>query len=155
MNPMMNQKPQAQPQPPEDEYEEDMEAPEEGEDMEQPMPQQGMEQGVPTINGEDLQMLLLDRVRQLNPQEMQVLDSIITPESIMVLFKIFPELGVLFEKGTQVQGMAGGGGQGMNPQMPQQDPAAPQASPAQFQGQQEEEPNPLSNPNISRGLTGY
>lgn len=130
MNPMM-QKQQGQDQfsnPEEDMMEEDgMEM--EGEGSEMPM-----------IDGEQLQMLLFDRVRQLSPQEMQVLDSIITPQTVPVLFKLFPELGILFDMGSQLQGMNGGGGQ-------EQEQGQPQMGQAQ-------QPNPLSNPNVSRGLSG-
>ncbi len=133
MNPMMQQQ-QGQDQfsnPEEDMMEEDgMEMEGEGSDM-------------PMIDGEQLQMLLFDRVRQLSPQEMQVLDSIITPQTVPVLFKLFPELGILFDMGSQLQGMNGGSGQGQ-----EQEQGQPQMGQAQ-------QPNPLSNPNVSRGLSGF
>ncbi len=100
---------------------------------------------VPVIDGEQLQALLFDRVKQLTPEEMQILDSIVTPESVPVLFKLFPELGILFDMGSQLQGSPGqeqaGGGQ----------PAPPAPEPQR----QEESQNPLSNPDVSRGLRGY
>lgn len=94
-------------------------------------PQQGMQ--APQLRGEDVQALLFSRIETLSPQEMQVLDSIITPETVPVLFKIFPELGILFDKGSQLQ--QGAGRQQM--QRPQQQMSS----------------IPV-DPNLSRGLMG-
>lgn len=108
-------------------------------------------QPMPEINGEELQMLLFSRVQQLSPPEMQILDDIITPQTVPVLFKLFPELGVLFERGTHIQAFlaqqgAGGpeGAQGMPQQPMPQQPAPAQAANA----------NPLVDDRASAGLMG-
>lgn len=101
------------------------------------------------INGEDLQKLLLERVTQLSQPELQILDQMITPQTIPVLFKIIPELGVLFEMGSQIAGAQGGAAQQppTDGQPQPQAPAGPQQRP--------QEPNPLMDENVSRGLVGY
>lgn len=113
-------------------------------------PEEGMEGEVPEIDGEELQMLLFSRVKQLSQPEMQILDSIITPQTVPVLFKLFPELGILFDQGSQLRQQGGAqppaAGGGM-PQMPQQGQGG---QPQQYE---QEEENPLvSGGNVSRGL---
>lgn len=96
-----------------------------------------VEPETPMIDGEQLQMLLFSRFKELTPVEMQILDSIITPQTVPVLFKLFPELGVLFDMGSQLQGMA------------------PQGQPQPMMGQPQQTAAMPSNPNVSRGLMGY
>lgn len=86
--------------------------------MKQPIPQQQMSQGgampmqpppqqqqnIPQIRAEDLQKVLLQRVAQLSPEETDVLDAMITPETVMVLVKLFPELGVVFIEASALRG---------------------------------------------------
>jgi len=96
--------------------------------------------GGPEINGEELQMLLFSRVQELSQPEMMILDQMITPQTVPVLFKLFPELGILFEQGTQLQGMS------------PQGQANVQQMPA---GSAYESENPLVNDgNLSQGLMG-
>lgn len=130
MNPMMQQQGQQQPQM------------EQGQVESGYSPEEGTEGEMPEIDGEELQMLLFSRVKQLSQPEMQILDSIITPQTVPVLFKLFPELGVLFDQGSQLRQQGGG-----MPQVPQQGQGG---QPQQFE---QEEENPLvSGGNVSRGL---
>jgi hypothetical protein len=131
MNQMQPQAPVAQqPGPP---VEEEME----GEMYAEPgaTPGQGIDQ-------EELQGLLMSRVQQLSKEELQILDSIVTPETIMVLYKVFPELGVLFDHATAVYQGSEGGGEEQAAPMEQPDEAA--AADA----------HPLINQGVSRGLMG-
>ncbi len=111
----------------------------------QGQPQPGMEgQGAEfdpsVINGEELQMLLFTRLQELSPEEARAFADLITPETVIPLFKLLPELGILFDEilSQRAQGM-GQDGAGM-PQ-PQEQPM-------------DESENPLVNDNISRGLMG-
>lgn len=106
------------------------------------MPQQagGMAPQMPQLNGEDVQMLLFSRIAEMNQQELQTLDSVITPETLPVLFKLLPELGILFEQASAIQGR-GMAGEGMMEE--------------NGEGYEDEESdNPLINDNLSRGLMG-
>ncbi len=98
-----------------------------------PLPgDQGMP--MPEIDPEELQMTLFARIEQLTQPEAQAFASMITPGTAPILFKIFPELGPLFEQVLNARmGSAGGGPQA-------QAPAAPQ--------------NPLAQDGISKGLMG-
>ena len=110
--------------------------------------QQGPEgQPMPEIDGEELQMLMMERVGTLSPPEMQVLDSIITPQTVPVLFKLFPELGILFEQGSQIQAYM----QQQGGQQPQGQPQMQQQQ-MQQQGQPQQQANPLINDEVSAGL---
>lgn len=104
-----------------------------------PMPAQGMGAAMPQLDGEEVQMLLFSRIQELDPTEMQTLaDSFnINPETIAVLFKVLPELGILFDSIMQ-----GSGEGGMPDEQQEQYPA------------DEESQNPLVNDNLSRGLMG-
>lgn len=100
-------------------------------------------EGGPQIDGEELQMLMFERVQQLSPEEMQVFSSIITPQTVAVLLKMFPELGILFD-----EVLSGQMGQGQ-PQ-PQQGAQMMPGQPAPGAGEQ----HPFINPNVSKGLMG-
>ena len=119
-----------------------------GQEVEEPneMENEG-DPGVPTINGEELQMLLFSRLQQLSPDEGRTFANLVTPETVIPLFKMFPELGILFDQiltqRAQGVGQETGGG------MPQQG-----MPPMQQEEPMEEEQNPLVNDNISRGLMG-
>lgn len=107
------------------------------------MPQAGGAPPAPMIDGEDLQMLLFSRVAEMNPQEQQTLDALITPETLPVLFKLLPELGILFEQASAIKGMQG---EGMEPEEEYED--------EEGMDYEEESDNPLINENLSRGLMG-
>lgn len=103
------------------------------------MPQMQQQAGAmpqSTIDGEELQMLLISRFGQLEPSEQDQFADLVNPETIPVLFKMFPELGILFDKIMELQ----------NGGMPEQE--------MQDQPMEEEPENPLINDNLSRGLMG-
>lgn len=68
------------------------------------VPMQQPQQQPSPIRAEDLQKVLLQRVAQLSPEEEDILDSMITPETNIVLMKLFPELGIIFEVGSSLRG---------------------------------------------------
>lgn len=83
---------------------------------------------------QDVQNILWSRVQTLTPEEIKVMDTIVTPTTYPVLAKLFPELVPLLQKGTALQQAT--------------------ASTQQTQPEQQQQ-NPLVNPDVSRGLTGY
>lgn len=107
-----------------------------------PMPQQG---GAPQtqqvqLRGEDVQMLMFQRVKQLTREELILFDGLITIETLPLFLKILPELGVLYEQATAIRGMEAQG------EMPQE---------GMYEEEQgEEEENPFLGEGISRGLVG-
>lgn len=106
----------------------------------QGMPQQAMPQPQqqPMVNGEELQGLLFSRIGQMSDEELDVLQSIITPETASVLFKLLPELGILIEKALQ------GSEEGMG--------SMPEKEGGSDTSMEHESDNPLVNPKISSGL---
>lgn len=86
----------------------------------------------------DVQNILWSRVQSMSEQELDVLDAVITPQTFPILVKLFPEMQLLFEQGSQVSAsqpmMAQGTGM---PTQPQQ-----------------QQPNPLSNPQSKNRLMG-
>ncbi len=107
----------------------------------QPSPQAAQQPPMPELRGEDVQMLLFSRVQNLTEPEMVTLDQMITPETIVVLLKLFPELAILFERASAFQGEQY---QGQPQQQAQQE----------YEQDDEEGGNPLVNNNLSRGLMG-
>lgn len=98
-------------------------------------------EGMPEINGEELQMLMFNRVAELTPQEQQVFASVVTPQTVPVLFKMFPELGILFDQILSGQGGA------------QSQPGAGQMMPGQPAPGSGED-HPFLRDNVSKGLMG-
>lgn len=95
---------------------------------------------------QDVQNILWSRIQNLlTPEDMQILDQVITPQTYPVLVKLFPELQLLLAQASSAQGMQQGPIQGAP-----QPPAGPMQGPAQPQQR-----NPLSAGGASRGLTGY
>lgn len=101
-------------------------------------------EGAPEINGEELQMLMFNRIAELTPQEQQVFASIVTPQTAAVMLKMFPELGILFD-----QILSGQGGQAAT-QPPQATGQMMPGQPAPGAG----EDHPFLRENVSRGLMG-
>jgi hypothetical protein len=130
---------------------------------------------------QEIQNIVLTRIQQtLTPEEGQMLDAVITPQTVGVFLKILPELQPLFE----MMGSAGGGGgapqQNIRPPAAAPPPGGGAAPPGQFGGarppmqpqqaaaegedegyeegdeeEDEEEENPLLRNNVaSRGLVG-
>ena len=56
---------------------------------------------------EEIGAVLMARLSNMSPQELQMLDSAITPEVAQVLMKLLPELGALI---AEVEKMSAGGG---------------------------------------------
>lgn len=81
----------------------------------------------PMVSGEEVQGLLFSRINQMTPEEMQMLDSIITPKTLPMLFKLLPELAILFEQGSNLKGASSGPVPG-GAQVPQQQDVNQQAS---------------------------
>jgi hypothetical protein len=72
----------------------------------QPMPEMAMPpEAVQTLMqpSEEMQAVLLARISNMDPQELQMLDSAITPEVANVLMKLLPELGEII---NQIGGQA-------------------------------------------------
>lgn len=103
----------------------------------------------------NVQALLFTRIQALNPQEIQTLDQIMTPQTLPILGKIFPELIPLFNESTAGKptvrspvspGGAPAGAPGGQPPPQGASPAPPGSD------------NPLSNPppsgGPSKGLMG-
>lgn len=109
----------------------------------------------------NVQSLLFTRIQALNPQEMQALDQVITPQSLPVLGKIFPELIPLLNQSTAGKPtVRDGGPPGQPPLPPGGGGAAPGGPPGGMPpGQPSASGNPLTNPqsgnpDVSKGLTG-
>lgn len=112
---------------------------------------------------QDVQNILLSRIQTLTPQEEKVLDAVLTPQTIPVFVKIFPELKPLFDMLTSggQQGPIGQPGQQGQPAQggaPAQGapPDAEDAGPGGDNGSDEEEEsdNPLVKSPASAGLIG-
>lgn len=85
---------------------------------------------------QDVQNVLWSRVQAMSEQELDVIDAVITPQTLPVLVKLFPEMQLLFEQGSQVS-------------------SASQPMPSQGSGvQMQQQPNPLSNPQSKNRLMG-
>ena len=52
---------------------------------------------------EEIQIVLMSRLAEMNPEELQMLDKAITPEIMKVLVKLLPELAQLIQ---QIGGMS-------------------------------------------------
>ena len=85
----------------------------------QPQPQQ--ESGLRAVQNvgfnQDIQNVLLSRIQNLGEEEGRILDAFITPETVPVLVKIFPELEPLFN----MLGKNDGGAPIQQPQMAEQE----------------------------------
>lgn len=102
-------------------------------------PQEFQGGDAPAVDPEAMQVVLFERVDQLDPGEAQILASIVTPQTVQVLAKILPEMIPLFD-------LILSGGQQQGPQQPQGG-MPPQPAPQQAQAM------PV-NPGVSRGLMG-
>ena len=47
---------------------------------------------------EEIQIVLMTRLGNLQPQELRALDELITPETARIIMKILPELGMLMDQ---------------------------------------------------------
>ena len=47
---------------------------------------------------EEIQIVLMARLGNLQPEELRALDELITPETARIIMKILPELGMLMEQ---------------------------------------------------------
>ena len=121
MDPMMMQQQGGMPQAPQ--------APQQGGPMQSPQQALGFIQGV--------QDILYARVQALTEDEINTLDTIITPETYPILVKIFPELEQLFEQGSNYDA--------------ENSPADAYGS--DEQGEDSQGKHPLFN-NVSAGLMG-
>lgn len=151
-----------------------------GAEMQPQAPDAGMDEHVGPSQvadigfNQDVQNIVLSRIQTMTPQEEQILDAVINPQTAAVFIKILPELKPLFDM------MSAGGSQGGGPigqpgaAAPPQAPQAPQAAPAFAAADEEERPgvegagsddgtddeeeeeeNPLlRNGPVSRGLVG-
>ena len=113
-------------------------------------PQQGGQQKV--LNGEDVQILLLQRVAQLNEEEQQIFDILVTPETIPVWMKIAPELGIVYEKATAIMEYDKNNPQQPNAGNAQQPSPQQQGQPQAQQIPQQQSKNPLLDGGSSEGL---
>lgn len=102
--------------------------------------------------GKVMQILLLKRIGEMSQEELEALDSIITPESITVLAKLLPELIPVFENASAFRNDDGGiaeddgegdEGEGM---VGSQNPLT------QDDTEDKEEPMMRGNPAVSQGL---
>lgn len=87
----------------------------------QAAPQQNQMQGNPDPA---LQQLWLSRFSQLSDQEANLFGSMINAQTYPVLIKLFPEMGVIFDKAMSMQQQGAGAQQGVDqintqPAMPQ------------------------------------
>ncbi len=134
-----------------------------------PEPQQsGLRQVADIGFNQDVQNILFSRIQTLNPQEIKVLDAVLTPQTIPVLAKLFPELKPVFDSMGQPQG---GGPIGQQPPAQAAQGAPDQAGAQGPQGpadaeddpnqggdsgsdEEEETDNPLAKNQASSGLLG-
>lgn len=105
----------------------------------------GTPPGQPMVSGEEVQGLMFSRLGQMSDEELNMLGSIVTEETVSVLFKLLPELGIFFEEALKFNGSQQ---QGVTGQQGESEARIPK-------GDGEESDNPLVNPKISRGLMGY
>lgn len=114
---------------------------------------------------QDVQNILLSRIQTLNPQEEKILDSALTPQTIPIFLKLFPELKPLFDMMTSGNQSGPIGQQPGQPGAGAPSPAAPGGAPAPAgapgQGgapddsdDEDETDNPLVNNQASSGLVG-
>lgn len=149
-----NQQGQPQQNQPQPEQEDDqyVEAGAEGDDANE----------APEIDPEEMQMLIFSRIAELSPEETQIFSSMVTPQTVGVLFKIMPELGPLLQEIVMAQQGQGGGmpqqggqpmPQGAGAAPPQPRPMPQQAAPQQQQPQQAGI-HPFLSDEVSKGLVG-